>query len=246
MKQFAAQLGRSIATSASSSSAANNASNPSLVKLAQRAAQLRVSPGNLSRASPAAAASLQRRHASSAEDQGLSMTCREALNTAMEEEMMLDDRVFVMGEEVAQYNGAYKVTKGLLDKFGERRVIDTPITWVDLRYIALRKLVLTIIDPIPSESGFAGLAVGAALAGLRPVCEFMTFVCARRIAIAGLHELITIVHQNFASSSPLASGCVFPCILLILDVTLQCKRLIRSSTQPERRTTCPGGMCCVQ
>ncbi|KAH9035270.1 thiamine diphosphate-binding protein [Lactarius hengduanensis] len=81
------------------------------------------------------------------------MTVREALNSAMEEEMLRDESVFVMGEEVARYNGAYKVTKGLLDKFGEKRVVDTPIT----------------------EMGFAGLAVGAALAGLRPVCEFMTF-----------------------------------------------------------------------
>ncbi|KAG8935244.1 pyruvate dehydrogenase E1, beta subunit [Tulasnella sp. 418] len=82
-----------------------------------------------------------------------SMTVREALNQAMEEEMLRDESVFIMGEEVARYNGAYKVTKGLLDKFGEKRVIDTPIT----------------------EMGFAGIAVGSALAGLRPVCEFMTF-----------------------------------------------------------------------
>jgi len=81
------------------------------------------------------------------------MTVRDALNVAMEEEMMRDETVFVMGEEVARYNGAYKVTKGLLDKFGEKRVVDTPIT----------------------EMGFGGLAVGAALAGLRPICEFMTF-----------------------------------------------------------------------
>merc|ERR1712219_31840 len=67
--------------------------------------------------------------------------------------MARDPNVFVMGEEVGQYNGAYKVTKGLLDKYGEKRVIDTPIT----------------------ESGFSGMAVGAAFAGLRPVCEFMTF-----------------------------------------------------------------------
>lgn len=71
----------------------------------------------------------------------------------MEEEIIRDKNVFVMGEEVARYNGAYKVTKGLLDKFGEDRIVDTPIT----------------------EMGFAGLAVGAALAGLRPICEFMTF-----------------------------------------------------------------------
>jgi pyruvate dehydrogenase E1 component beta subunit len=81
------------------------------------------------------------------------LTVREALNAAMEEEMIRDERVFLLGEEVAQYNGAYKVSKGLLDKFGPKRVIDTPIT----------------------ESGFAGLAVGAALHGLRPICEFMTF-----------------------------------------------------------------------
>ena len=81
------------------------------------------------------------------------MTVREALNAAMEEEMQRDSSVFLLGEEVGQYNGAYKVSKGLLEKFGPDRVLDTPIT----------------------ESGFAGLAVGAALAGLRPICEFMTF-----------------------------------------------------------------------
>ncbi|PFH52796.1 hypothetical protein AMATHDRAFT_73923 [Amanita thiersii Skay4041] len=82
-----------------------------------------------------------------------SMTVREALNAAMEEEMIRDEKVFILGEEVARYNGAYKVTKGLMDKFTEKRVVDTPIT----------------------EMGFAGLAVGAALQGLRPICEFMTF-----------------------------------------------------------------------
>ncbi|CAG8549654.1 11177_t:CDS:2 [Acaulospora morrowiae] len=81
------------------------------------------------------------------------MTVRDALNLALEEEFIRDERVFLIGEEVAQYNGAYKVSKGLLDKFGPKRVIDTPIT----------------------EAGFAGLAVGAALSGLRPICEFMTF-----------------------------------------------------------------------
>jgi len=78
---------------------------------------------------------------------------REALRDAMAEEMRRDDAVFVMGEEVAEYQGAYKVTQGLLDEFGARRVIDTPIT----------------------EHGFAGLGVGAAFGGLRPVVEFMTF-----------------------------------------------------------------------
>ncbi len=78
---------------------------------------------------------------------------REAIRQALDEEMTRDPRVFVMGEEVAEYNGAYKVTKGMLDKWGPHRVIDTPI----------------------SELGFAGLGVGAAMCGLRPVVEFMSF-----------------------------------------------------------------------
>jgi pyruvate dehydrogenase E1 component beta subunit len=82
-----------------------------------------------------------------------SQTVREALRDAMAEEMRADDRVFVMGEEVAEYQGAYKVTQGLLDEFGSRRVVDTPIT----------------------EHGFAGIGVGAAFGGLRPIVEFMTF-----------------------------------------------------------------------
>ncbi len=78
---------------------------------------------------------------------------REALRDAIDEEMDRDERVFIMGEEVAEYNGAYKVTEGLLDKYGFKRVIDTPI----------------------SELGFAGIGVGAAMNGLRPIVEFMTF-----------------------------------------------------------------------
>jgi pyruvate dehydrogenase E1 component beta subunit len=81
------------------------------------------------------------------------ITYREALNQALTEEMERDDSVFLMGEEVAQYHGAYKVSKGMLEKFGPRRILDTPI----------------------SELGFGGLGVGAAMAGLRPVIEFMTF-----------------------------------------------------------------------
>ena len=81
------------------------------------------------------------------------LTVRESLRDAMAEEMRRDERVFVMGEEVAEYQGAYKVTQGLLDEFGSKRVIDTPIT----------------------EQGFAGLGVGAAFGELRPVIEFMTF-----------------------------------------------------------------------
>lgn len=82
-----------------------------------------------------------------------SLTVREALRDAMAEEMRRDANVFVMGEEVAEYQGAYKVTQGLLQEFGDKRVIDTPIT----------------------EHGFAGLGVGAAFLGLRPIVEFMTF-----------------------------------------------------------------------
>ena len=81
------------------------------------------------------------------------ITVREALRDAMSEEMRLDNNVFIMGEEVAEYQGAYKVTQGLLDEFGDKRVIDTPIT----------------------EHGFAGIGVGAAFANLKPIVEFMTF-----------------------------------------------------------------------
>ncbi|CCV06837.1 Pyruvate dehydrogenase E1 component, beta subunit [Mesorhizobium metallidurans STM 2683] len=83
----------------------------------------------------------------------VSTTVREALRDAMAEEMRRDEDVFVMGEEVAEYQGAYKITQGLLQEFGERRVVDTPIT----------------------EHGFAGVGVGAAMAGLKPIVEFMTF-----------------------------------------------------------------------
>src|SRR5499426_1627385 len=81
------------------------------------------------------------------------MTMREALNLAIKEEMLRDENIFLMGEEVGEYQGAYKVTKGLLEEFGPKRVIDSPIT----------------------ELCFAGLGVGAAMAGLRPIIEFMTF-----------------------------------------------------------------------
>lgn len=81
------------------------------------------------------------------------MTYRDALNQALREELKRDDSVFLMGEEVAEYNGAYKVSRGLLDEFGPKRIVDTPIT----------------------ELGFAGVGVGAAMAGLRPIIEFMTW-----------------------------------------------------------------------
>jgi pyruvate dehydrogenase E1 component beta subunit len=105
----------------------------------------------------------------------VTMTMREALRDAMAEEMRRNPDVFVMGEEVAEYQGAYKVTQGLLDEFGARRVIDTPIT----------------------EHGFAGLGVGAALAGLKPVVEFMTF----NFAMQAMDQLI-----NSAAKTPYMSG----------------------------------------
>ena len=103
------------------------------------------------------------------------LTVREALRDAMAEEMRLDDRVFVMGEEVAEYQGAYKVTQGLLEEFGARRVIDTPIT----------------------EHGFAGLGTGAAMGGLRPIVEFMTF----NFAMQAMDQLI-----NSAAKTHYMSG----------------------------------------
>ncbi|EER28265.1 pyruvate dehydrogenase E1, beta subunit [Coccidioides posadasii str. Silveira] len=105
---------------------------------------------------------------------------RDALNEALAEELASNDKVFILGEEVAQYNGAYKVTKGLLDRFGDKRVIDTPIT----------------------EAGFAGLAVGAALAGLHPVCEFMTF----NFAMQAIDQVI-----NSAAKTHYMSGGIQPC-----------------------------------
>ncbi|XP_025230287.1 pyruvate dehydrogenase E1 component subunit beta, mitochondrial isoform X2 [Theropithecus gelada] len=83
----------------------------------------------------------------------LQVTVRDAINQGMDEELERDEKVFLLGEEVAQYDGAYKVSRGLWKKYGDKRIIDTPI----------------------SEMGFAGIAVGAAMAGLRPICEFMTF-----------------------------------------------------------------------
>ncbi|NIJ42756.1 pyruvate dehydrogenase E1 component beta subunit [Parvibaculum indicum] len=107
-------------------------------------------------------------------------TVREALRDAMAEEMRRDERVFVMGEEVAQYEGAYKVTQGLLAEFGDRRVVDTPIT----------------------EHGFAGLGVGAAMAGLRPIVEFMTF----NFAMQAMDHLI-----NSAAKTRYMSGGQMSC-----------------------------------
>ncbi|MEQ1499056.1 MAG: pyruvate dehydrogenase complex E1 component subunit beta [Novosphingobium sp.] len=112
------------------------------------------------------------------------ITLREALRDAMAEEMRRDDRVFVMGEEVAQYQGAYKVTQGLLDEFGAKRVIDTPIT----------------------EYGFAGIGTGAAMGGLRPIVEFMTFNFAMQ---AIDHVINSAAKTNYMSGGQMRCPIVF-------------------------------------
>src|SRR5271166_5704692 len=133
-------------------------------------------------AAPAAAAATAPAHAAAAPEPEVpegtalvTMTMREALRDAMAEEMRRDPDVFVMGEEVAEYQGAYKVTQGLLEEFGARRVIDTPIT----------------------EHGFAGVGIGAAFDGLKPIVEFMTF----NFAMQAMDQLI-----NSAAKTPYMSG----------------------------------------
>ena len=114
----------------------------------------------------------------------VSTTVREALRDAMVEEMRKDDRVFVMGEEVAQYQGAYKVTQGLLDEFGPKRVVDTPIT----------------------EYGFAGLGTGAAMGGLKPIIEFMTF----NFAMQAIDHIInSAAKTNYMSGGQMRCPIVF-------------------------------------
>jgi pyruvate dehydrogenase E1 component beta subunit len=114
----------------------------------------------------------------------VSTTVREALRDAMAEEMRKDERVFVMGEEVAEYQGAYKVTQGLLQEFGAKRVIDTPIT----------------------EYGFAGLGSGAAMGGLRPVVEFMTF----NFAMQAIDHIInSAAKTNYMSGGQMRCPIVF-------------------------------------
>lgn len=112
------------------------------------------------------------------------MTVREALNEALAEEMRRDEKVFLIGEEVAQYQGAYKVSQGLLDEFGAERVIDTPIT----------------------EQGFAGLGVGAAFGGLRPVVEFMTF----NFAMQAIDQIInSAAKTRYMSGGQMSAPMVF-------------------------------------
>ncbi|XP_021846229.2 pyruvate dehydrogenase E1 component subunit beta-1, mitochondrial [Spinacia oleracea] len=115
---------------------------------------------------------------------GKEITVREALNSALDEEMGADPRVFVMGEEVGEYQGAYKITKGLLDKYGPERVIDTPIT----------------------EAGFAGIGVGAAYKELRPVIEFMTF----NFSMQAIDHIInSAAKSNYMSAGQISVPIVF-------------------------------------
>lgn len=112
------------------------------------------------------------------------ITVREALQLAMKEEMQRDERVFILGEEVAEYQGAYKITQGLLQEFGSKRVIDTPI----------------------SEHGFTGLAIGAAFGGLRPIVEFMTF----NFAMQAFDQIVnSAAKTNYMSGGQLGCPIVF-------------------------------------
>lgn len=112
------------------------------------------------------------------------MTYRDALNAAMVQEMDRDDSIFLMGEEVAEYDGAYKVSKGMLERYGDQRVVDSPI----------------------SELGFAGLCVGAAMTGLRPICEFMTF----NFSILALDQVINSAAKlNYMSDGQVNVPIVF-------------------------------------
>lgn len=113
---------------------------------------------------------------------------REALREAMSEEMRKDENIFLMGEEVAEYNGAYKVSQGMLDEFGEKRVIDTPI----------------------SELGFSGIAIGAAMNGLKPVVEFMTF----NFSLVAIDQII-----NSAAKIRQMSGGQFACPIVFRGAT---------------------------
>ena len=139
------------------------------------------------------------------------MTVREALRDAMAEEMRRDADVFVMGEEVAEYQGAYKVTQGLLQEFGARRVIDTPIT----------------------EHGFAGLGVGAALPGLKPIVEFMTF----NFAMQAIDQII-----NSAAKTLYMSGGQMGCPIVFRGPNGAAARVARPAQPGLRRLvlrTCP-------
>jgi len=136
---------------------------------------------------------------------------REALREALSEEMRRDEKVFLIGEEVAEYNGAYKVSKGMLAEFGEKRVIDTPI----------------------AELGFAGIAVGAAMNGLRPVVEFMTF----NFSLVAIDQII-----NSAAKMMSMSGGQFSCPMVFRGPTASAGMLSSQHSQAFENwyANCPG------
>jgi pyruvate dehydrogenase E1 component beta subunit len=136
---------------------------------------------------------------------------REALREAMNEEMRRDEKIFLMGEEVAEYNGAYKVSKGMLAEFGEKRIIDTPI----------------------AELGFAGIAVGAAMNGLRPIVEFMTF----NFSLVAIDQII-----NSAAKMMSMSGGQFSCPMVFRGPTASAGMLSSQHSQAFENwyANCPG------
>ncbi|MBT8186125.1 MAG: pyruvate dehydrogenase complex E1 component subunit beta [Croceitalea sp.] len=136
---------------------------------------------------------------------------REAICEAMSEEMRNDDSIYLMGEEVAEYNGAYKASKGMLDEFGPERVIDTPI----------------------SELGFAGIGVGSAMLGNRPIIEFMTF----NFALVGIDQII-----NNAAKIRQMSGGQFPCPIVFRGPTASAGQLAATHSQAFESwfANCPG------
>ena len=140
------------------------------------------------------------------------LTLRDALNEAMREEMRRDPDVFLMGEEVAEYNGAYKVSRGMLDEFGPQRVIDTPI----------------------AELGFTGIGVGAAMNGLRPIVEFMTW----NFAILAFDQII-----NNAAKTLSQSAGQFACPIVFRGPSGSAGRPHRRRRRPSRST---GRRCSVR
>lgn len=136
---------------------------------------------------------------------------REALREAMNEEMRRDEKIFLMGEEVAEYNGAYKVSKGMLAEFGEKRIIDTPI----------------------AELGFTGIAVGAAMNGLRPIVEFMTF----NFSLVAIDQII-----NSAAKMMSMSGGQFSCPMVFRGPTASAGMLSSQHSQAFENwfANCPG------
>ncbi|MCW3082696.1 MAG: pyruvate dehydrogenase [Bacteroidetes bacterium] len=136
---------------------------------------------------------------------------REALREAMNEEMRRDEKIFLMGEEVAEYNGAYKVSKGMLAEFGEKRIIDTPI----------------------AELGFSGIAVGAAMNGLRPIVEFMTF----NFSLVAIDQII-----NSAAKMMSMSGGQFSCPMVFRGPTASAGMLSSQHSQAFENwfANCPG------